>query len=240
PAKASWLVRVHPAEYLHLDLRAHELLRDVPLHDVSVVDLPGGGTGRRPAEPRREGPLRPSASSRALVWLGPHADARGRVARVAPLRPRPACVRGRSGHSRGPVRPRVPVSTRGAAGDTQCDRARLRVHGSRTDRGRLPPVLGHLRAPRLLDHAALPDGDRAFPALHRLSGDAAADPPGLARRVRSLPRKVRPAMTQTAIPNEPPDFSLVLGGPLYQLFRRAHLTGDALQLLRRRVLVLAG
>ena len=47
-------------------------------------------------------------------------------------------------------------------------------------------------------------------------------------------------MTQTAIPNEPPDFSLVLGGPLYQLFRRAHLTGDALQLLRRRVLVLAG
>jgi len=47
-------------------------------------------------------------------------------------------------------------------------------------------------------------------------------------------------MTQPAIPNEPPDFSLVLGGPLYQLFRRAHLTGDALQLLRRRILVLAG
>jgi len=36
-----------------------------------------------------------------------------------------------------------------------------------------------------------------------------------------------------------PDFSLVLGGPLYQLFRRAHLSGDALQLLRRRVLVIA-
>ena len=33
-----------------------------------------------------------------------------------------------------------------------------------------------------------------------------------------------------------PDFSLVLGGPLYQLFRRAHLSGDALQLLYRRVL----
>ena len=25
-----------------------------------------------------------------------------------------------------------------------------------------------------------------------------------------------------------PDFSLVLGGPLYQLFRRSHLSGDAL------------
>ncbi len=36
----------------------------------------------------------------------------------------------------------------------------------------------------------------------------------------------------------PGDFSLVLGGPLYQLLRRAHLTGDALQLLRRRILVL--
>src|SRR5262247_1596525 len=34
------------------------------------------------------------------------------------------------------------------------------------------------------------------------------------------------------------DFSLVLGGPLYQLFRRAHLSGDALQLLQRRVAVL--
>jgi hypothetical protein len=37
----------------------------------------------------------------------------------------------------------------------------------------------------------------------------------------------------------PTDFSLVLGGPLYQLFRRAHLAGDALDLLRRRVLVIS-
>lgn len=35
---------------------------------------------------------------------------------------------------------------------------------------------------------------------------------------------------------EPPDFSLVLGGPLYQLLRRAHLAGDAAQLLLRRML----
>lgn len=38
---------------------------------------------------------------------------------------------------------------------------------------------------------------------------------------------------------EPPDFSLVLGGPLYQLWRRTHLSGDTLELLRRRVVVLA-
>jgi hypothetical protein len=36
---------------------------------------------------------------------------------------------------------------------------------------------------------------------------------------------------------EPADFSLVLGGPLYQLWRRLHLTGDALELLQRRVVV---
>jgi hypothetical protein len=41
------------------------------------------------------------------------------------------------------------------------------------------------------------------------------------------------------ISNEPVDFSLVLGGPFYQLWRRTRLSGDALQLLHRRVVVLA-
>jgi hypothetical protein len=36
-----------------------------------------------------------------------------------------------------------------------------------------------------------------------------------------------------------PDFSLVLGGPLYQMFRRAHLSGDALDLVQRRIVVIA-
>jgi len=34
------------------------------------------------------------------------------------------------------------------------------------------------------------------------------------------------------------DFSLVLGGPLFQLFRRSRLSGDALELLYRRVIVI--
>ena len=38
---------------------------------------------------------------------------------------------------------------------------------------------------------------------------------------------------------DPPDFSLVLGGPLYQLFQRAHLSGDLLELLVRRMVVLS-
>ena len=38
---------------------------------------------------------------------------------------------------------------------------------------------------------------------------------------------------------DPPDFSLVLGGPLFQLLRRAHLSDDALLLQRRRIAVIA-
>jgi hypothetical protein len=45
-------------------------------------------------------------------------------------------------------------------------------------------------------------------------------------------------MNTTAPIPQPPDFSLVLGGPLFQLFRRTHLSGDALELQRRRVLVI--
>jgi len=36
---------------------------------------------------------------------------------------------------------------------------------------------------------------------------------------------------------DPPDFSLVHGGPLFQLLLRSHLSGDALDLVRRRVIV---
>ncbi|MGZ5105955.1 MAG: hypothetical protein ACXWHB_15665, partial [Usitatibacter sp.] len=38
---------------------------------------------------------------------------------------------------------------------------------------------------------------------------------------------------------DPAGFSIVLGGPLYQLLRRAHVAGDALELARRRILVIA-
>jgi hypothetical protein len=37
----------------------------------------------------------------------------------------------------------------------------------------------------------------------------------------------------------PQDFSLVLGGPLYQILRRAHLSDDALMLQRRRIVVIS-
>src|ERR1051326_418068 len=40
------------------------------------------------------------------------------------------------------------------------------------------------------------------------------------------------------VSEEPPDFSLVMGGPVFQLFRRSHLAGDHMELLARRILVI--
>src|SRR5690348_2941919 len=44
---------------------------------------------------------------------------------------------------------------------------------------------------------------------------------------------------RTPLDTEPRDFSIILGGPMFQLLRRAHMTGDALELLQRRILVLS-
>jgi hypothetical protein len=43
-------------------------------------------------------------------------------------------------------------------------------------------------------------------------------------------------MDKPTLFQETPDFSLVLGGPLYQLFRRARVSGNTLELLHRRFL----
>jgi hypothetical protein len=45
-----------------------------------------------------------------------------------------------------------------------------------------------------------------------------------------------PSPKRPTIATVPPQFSLVLGGPLFRFYRRAHLSGESLELLRRRVL----
>jgi hypothetical protein len=45
-------------------------------------------------------------------------------------------------------------------------------------------------------------------------------------------------MPQHDFGKEQHDFSLVLGGPIFQLFRRTHLEGDDLHLLRRRMVII--
>jgi hypothetical protein len=50
--------------------------------------------------------------------------------------------------------------------------------------------------------------------------------------------KVDRTMASPSILTDPYDFSVVLGGPLYQIYRRAHLCGDTLELVVRRVVVI--
>jgi hypothetical protein len=71
-------VRVTPEEYLRIDLRAHSLLADAPLHDVWAVDLSGGGPGRTIVDLRAVMSLENLTAANAAVrflfglraWLG--------------------------------------------------------------------------------------------------------------------------------------------------------------------------
>ncbi len=46
-------------------------------------------------------------------------------------------------------------------------------------------------------------------------------------------------MNQAAFLSESKDFSIVLGGPFFQLLRKSHLSGDSLELLKKRVVVIS-
>jgi hypothetical protein len=50
--------------------------------------------------------------------------------------------------------------------------------------------------------------------------------------------KSRASTSSHELLRDPRDFSLALGGPLFQLLRRAHLSDDALMLARRRIIVI--
>ena len=50
----------------------------------------------------------------------------------------------------------------------------------------------------------------------------------------------RHAPSQPDFVEEPRDFSLVLGGPIFQLLRKSHLAGDDFQLLYRRIAIITG
>ena len=74
--RSTLTMRAPAAEYRSLHLRAHELLRDVPLYDVSSVDLPGGGSGRTIADIRTLESATPpshiatSFTASAIFWGG--------------------------------------------------------------------------------------------------------------------------------------------------------------------------
>lgn len=55
-----------------------------------------------------------------------------------------------------------------------------------------------------------------------------------------VPEKTQQAPpTAEEILRDTQNFSLVLGGPLFQLFRKAHIADDALDLVRQRILVIS-
>jgi hypothetical protein len=51
--------------------------------------------------------------------------------------------------------------------------------------------------------------------------------------------KTPTAMSGESFVQDPRDFSLVLGGPVFQLLRRSHLTDDALRLVHQRIIVIS-
>ena len=71
-------MRVTPEEYERIDLRAHSLLADVPLHDVWAVELSGGALGRTIVDVRRLLSLENLTAANAAIrflfglrtWLG--------------------------------------------------------------------------------------------------------------------------------------------------------------------------
>jgi hypothetical protein len=59
-------------------------------------------------------------------------------------------------------------------------------------------------------------------------------------RNESKPRMIAPTSASgDSFLHDPRDFSLVLGGPIYQLLRRSHLADDALGLVRQRIIVIS-
>src|SRR6185295_4098603 len=90
--------------------------------------------------------------------------------------------------------------------------------------GRRPPDCG----PR---HGRAAPQRAPLPVLHSLDGRGSQTQTG-SRLMVSTRRSAATPLT------DPGDFSIVLGGPLFQLLRRAHLSGNALELQVQRVLAM--
>ena len=61
----------------------------------------------------------------------------------------------------------------------------------------------------------------------------------ISKDLRPTDSAAKPRLTSADVVNDAQNFSLVLGGPLYQLVRRAHLSDDALMMVRERVMAIA-
>jgi len=187
-------MRAPAAEYLRLDLRAHDLLRDVPLYDVSIVDLPGGGAGRSVADIRAlESAAAPSRVANTIYGL------RHLLGRVfgwdhVQIRPEDSLLSRLSERDRrdSEITPGTPVGSflllYQFPGEALSETRNTTVHGYVCTA--LAPTAsgyrlywGDIRDPRFLAHATVPDRDRAV-STHPVPGYASPDSARVARRLR--------------------------------------------------------
>jgi hypothetical protein len=167
-------MRASAAEYRSLPLRGHELLRDVPLYDVSSVDLPGGGSGRTVADIRAlESATAPSHVATFIYGL------RHFLGRVfgwdrEPMRPEDSFLERLSERDRrdseitpGTLEGHFWVlyqfpgeALRETRAQQDCPRLHLHCLGEQPER--VPFVLRSLRPPRVVAHATVPRRDRTI------------------------------------------------------------------------------
>jgi len=209
-------MRVPRDEFRSLGLEVHGILSDVPLHDVSAIDLPGGGAGRTISDVRsllagvNLRAVNPAV--RALVALrtrvgrlcGWDSDIHTTCQAISECNRRgihraihDVTRRRRSRRSffpkvidrqRRPVPSLVRSRERIARRVSERDRARLvRVRAHR-DSCRIPPVFGRLRSTSVSAHRAVHGADRPVPPVHRLSGGPAQDPESLGGTLPTAPR----------------------------------------------------
>jgi hypothetical protein len=188
-------MRASPAEYLRLDLRAHDLLRDVPLYDVSVVHLPGGGAGRSVADILAlESAAAPSRVANAIYGLRHFLGRPFGWDRVQ-MRPEDSLLSRLSERDRrdSEITPGTPVGSflllYQFPGEALRETSNATVHGfllhcTGAHRERVPPVLGGIRDPRFLAHATVSARDRAV-STHPVPGYASPDSARVARRLWS-------------------------------------------------------
>src|ERR1700681_456754 len=166
-------MRASAAEYRSLPLRGHELLRDVPLYDVSSVDLPGGGSGRTVADIcALESATPPSHIATLLYGL------RYFLGRVLgwdrePMRPEDSFLERLSERDRRDSE--IPPGTLDGhfwvlyqfPGEALRETRNRTIHGFIctalvSSPNGYPFVLGSLRPPRVVAHATVPSRDRTI------------------------------------------------------------------------------
>ena len=188
-------MRASPAEYLRLDLRAHDLLRYVPLYDVSVVHLPGGCAGRSVDDILAlESAAAPSRVANAIYGLRHFLGRPFGWDRVQ-MRPEDSLLSRLSERDRrdSEITPGTPVGSflllYQFPGEALRETSNATVHGffctalARTASGyRL--YWGGIRDPRFLAHATVSARDRAV-STHPVPGYASPDSARVARRLWS-------------------------------------------------------